>query len=427
MAICFDFGGTVWVKVTKVAVEPAEPLVVQVNRCIVQSETAADGRKSSQPNEQSWVVVQNPTSLSFEYFKNATTKGVSVCITTHPEGSPIHFAGCVVSNQPVDESLQALGHALLERAGLKPVDRSATAFLMPDGPHVRYYLINHATKALTWADGDGTPAAVLSMEPGRAQNTLCEEYWVHMENFPAPVPASAEDLRQLKVVLANSSTSDGSTSPFSSAQIQEFLIMLDTFSGQIETFQTYTIARLWCMIWHGRVVNNFGTTGACLDRFSVLSEQPPVFSGQYASWSRLFIGAGSGAHLARCSRAWAGRIAYVTEWRNFKSKNELEWTQAMYLASVLVIASLLVRSQSTLRLIPTIALAFGCASAANSYHLISESQNLGEHAADASMHFQRWETAKHGVQGLALRNAAPRALLVWGFIIFLLSAFQGVA
>jgi hypothetical protein len=199
--------------------------------------------------------------------------------------------------------------------------------------------------------------------------------------------------------------------------------MLNTFSGAIEVFQTYAIARLWCMIWHARVVNNFGTIGACLDRFTVLSEQPPVFSGPYAPWAKLFVGASPDAHLARCSRAWAGRIAYVAEWRNFKSKNELEWTQIMYLACVLIVASLLARSQSTFRLGPNVALAFGCASAADSYHLISESQSLGEHAADASVHFQRWETAKYGVQGLALRNAAPRALLVWGFIIFLLSMF----
>ncbi|KAG9075476.1 hypothetical protein FS749_012844, partial [Ceratobasidium sp. UAMH 11750] len=92
-------------------------------------------------------------------------------------------------------------------------------------------------------------------------------------------------------------------------------------------------------------------------------------------------------------------------------------------ACVLVIASLLVRSQSTFRLVPTVALAFGCASAANSYHLINESQNLGEHASDASAYFQHWETPKYGVQGLALRNAIPRAFLVWGFIIFLLSVF----
>ncbi|KAG9091608.1 hypothetical protein FRC06_000492 [Ceratobasidium sp. 370] len=339
------------------------------------------------PTEQSWVVIQKAPSIGFDDPKKDTTKDISAFPTTHPEGSPIHFAGCVVSNQPVDETLQAFGHSLLERAGLKPSDCNATAFVMPDGPRVRYYLINHATRAVVWANGDGVPTAVSTVEPQRAQNMLCEEYWMHMENFPAPVPASAEDLRQLKVVLASmavdSSTSDGSTSPFCAAQIQEFLAMLNMFSGNIEMFQTYTIARLWCMIWHARAVNNFGTTNSSLDRFTVLSEKPLAFSGSYASWAKLFVGAGADAHLARCSRAWAGRIAYVTEWRNFKSKNELEWTQVMYMACVLIVASLLARGQSTLRLIPNTSLAFGCASAANSFHLVNESRNLGEHAADA--------------------------------------------
>ncbi|KAG9091607.1 hypothetical protein FRC06_000491, partial [Ceratobasidium sp. 370] len=247
-----------------------------------------DGREPRQPTERSWVVVPNLSSLDLDHLEKDTTKDISACTTIHPEGSPIYFTGCVVSNRPVDETLQALGHSLLERAGFKPGDRSATAFVMPDGPCIRYYLINHATKAVTWARGDGTPSPVSVAKPQRAQNMLCEEYWLHMESFPAPVPASAEDLGQLKVVLASlavdSNTSDGSTSPFSSAQIQEFLTMLNTFSGQIEIFQTYTIARLWSMVWHGRVVNDFGMTGACLDRFTTLLEQPPVFSGQYASW-----------------------------------------------------------------------------------------------------------------------------------------------
>ncbi|KAG9085571.1 hypothetical protein FRC07_013344, partial [Ceratobasidium sp. 392] len=315
------------------------------------------------------------------------------------------------SNGPVDEPLEALGKSLLERAGLIGC---ATAFVMHDGPRrIRYYLANHVTKAITWAHGDSIPNAVPTTDPQRAQNMLCEEYWMHMENFPAPVSASAEDLHQLKSVLASlavdASTSDGSTSPFSPAQIQEFLATLNTFSDNIEP-------RLWSMIWHARVVNNYGTPQACLDRFTPLSVNPPTFTGPYKAWASYFIGAGADAHLARCSRAWAGRIAYVTEWRNFKSKNETEWNQVMQLACVLVIASLLVRSQSAIRLISSIALAFGCASAATSYHLVNESRNLGEQAADASVHFQRWETAQYGVQALALRNAAPRALLIYGFI-----------
>ncbi|KAG9125567.1 hypothetical protein FRC07_007057 [Ceratobasidium sp. 392] len=296
---------------------------------------------------------------------------------------------------------------------------------MPDGPQIRYYLVSHSAKTITWAGDDSIPTAVSTADPQRAQNMLREQYWMHLENFPAPVPATAEDLKQLKVVLASlaidASTSDGSTSPFSPAQIQEFLAVLNTFSDNLETFQTYTIARLWSMIWHARVVNNFGTAGACLDRFTSLSTNPPAFTGPYKHWAKYLIGASEDAHLTRCSRAWAGRIAYVTEWRSFKCKNEREWTQTMYLACILIIASFLVRDQSTLPFAPSVALAFACASAAFSYRLITESQNLGEQAADASVHFQHWETPQYGIQALALRNAAPRALLVWGFLVLLLT------
>ncbi|KAG9126067.1 hypothetical protein FRC07_005045 [Ceratobasidium sp. 392] len=276
----------------------------------------------------------------------------------HPEGSNLWFSGCVVSNKPVEQPLDALGNSLLEKAKLESSDRHATVFVMSVGPCIRYYIVNHLTKVAMWADCDGIPNAVSAVEPKRAHNILHEQYWVHMENFPAPIPATAEDLQELKVVLASyaidSSTSDGSTSPFSSAQICEFLTVLNTLSGEIEMFQTYTIARLWSMIWHARVVNSFGTTGACLDRFTGLPENPPVFHGPCAFWARLFVGTGADAHLTRCSRVWAGRVAYVTEWRNFKSKNELEWNQIMYLACVLMIVSLLVRGQSTIRFISNI-------------------------------------------------------------------------
>ncbi|KAG8749378.1 hypothetical protein FRC12_013449 [Ceratobasidium sp. 428] len=380
-------------------------------------------RQPQHPAPRSWVLVQTPPTPEFCDFQKCATDAPNLCPAVHPEGSVIHYTGSVVSNGPVDEPLEGLGRSLLERAGL---DRYATAFVMPDRLCIQYYLINHSTKTVMWA-GDDVPSAVPVADQQRAQNMLHEEYWMHMENFPAPVPASAEDLQHLKVVLASlavdSSTSDGSTSPFSTSQIQEFLAMLNVFSDELETYESYTIARLWSMIWHARVVNNFGANGACLDRFTPFSSRPPSFSGPHKSLANCLVGAGADVHLLRCSRAWAGRIAYVTEWRKFKANNEQEWKQTLYLACVLIIASLLTRSQSTFRFVPNLALALACTSAAASYHLINESQNLGEQAADASVYFQHWEAVQYGVQSLALRNAMPRALLVWGFLVFLLSIF----
>ncbi|KAG8773537.1 hypothetical protein FRC12_002488 [Ceratobasidium sp. 428] len=377
----------------------------------------ATSHKPDLSTPQPWILIHKSAVSTYE----CTSDEIGPRTATHPEGSIIHSASCVVSNRPVDGSLEELGRELLQRAGL---EECGTAFVMSDGSSTRYYLANHSAKVITWAGSDA-PSSVSTADPQRAQNILHEEYWVHVENFPAPVSASAKDLSELKAVLASlavdASTSDGSTSPFSAAQIQEFLLMLNTFSDTIGVFQTYTIARLWSMIWHARVVNNFGTTGACLDRFTTLAEKPPAFTGVYAGYAKLCLGAGAEAHLMRCSRAWAGRIAYVSEWRSFKAKNEREWTQAMYLACVLMIASLIIRSQSAIRFIPTAALVLGLVSAAAGYHLVNESQNLGDQAADASVHFQHWETAQHGVQVLALRNAIPQALLTWGSLIFALS------
>ncbi|KAG9087541.1 hypothetical protein FRC06_002491 [Ceratobasidium sp. 370] len=200
----------------------------------------------------------------------------------------------------------------------------------------------------------------------------------------------------------DSGTSDGSTSPFSVGQIQVFLKLLSSFGKCSNDHQTYAVARLWSMIWHARAVNNYGGLNACLDRFVVLSEKPECFAGKNLALARLTFGAAD-THLARCRRAWAGRIAYVTEWRNFKANNEREWAQ---------ITQLLLKMLST---------SIAAGSAANGYYLTSESQNLGDNAADAAIYFQKQELPAYNVQRLALRNATPQALLIWAAVLFAVS------
>ena len=82
-----------------------------------------------------------------------------------------------------------------------------------------------------------------------------------------------------------------------------------------------------------RVINRYGTPEARLDRFVSISDNPPQFGGTYASVSRVFLGMPE-AHLGRCSRAWADRIAYTDEWRKFKARNEKEWSQVIQLVRI---------------------------------------------------------------------------------------------
>lgn len=70
------------------------------------------------------------------------------------------------------------------------------------------------------------------------------------------------------------------------------------------------VARIWNMIWHARVINNFASQDACLDRFITLSDSPVKFTGVNALLVLCTFGVAN-KHLARCSRAWSGRIAYT--------------------------------------------------------------------------------------------------------------------
>ncbi|KAG9080039.1 hypothetical protein FRC06_007140 [Ceratobasidium sp. 370] len=279
----------------------------------------------------------------------------------------------------------------------------------------------HESKMITWIDYQ-LPESFTDATPAKHDH----EYWIHMENFPGPFFASPQDRQNLVNVMASlavdASTSDGSTSPMSVEQIEKGLQMVNSFGDEVDINQTYSIARLWNMILQSRVINKYGTPEARLDRFISVLDNPPRFKGVYETMNR-FMFETAGAHLDRCARAWADRIAYTQEWRKFKARNEQEWQQVIQLASALAIASLLAKSQSmcTFGFLAHISLLAALGSIANAYYLLNESQNLDNHAADASIYFQKREEHLYGVQRIAITNAVPQALLIWGFVFFLVA------
>ncbi|KAG8714945.1 hypothetical protein FRC09_017076 [Ceratobasidium sp. 395] len=340
----------------------------------------------------------------------------------HPEGSQVHCRGQLVSDNVPSANLLNVGEQILEQYNSLSLT-DVTVFLRHKGETIEYYVADHQAKTVSWADNQ-RHTSLSGLAPNREHNLLKEEYWTHMENFPGVRCVDGSCVEDLKDVLASlsvdSGTSDGSTSPFSTKQITTFLTCLNSLGHKSNEYKTYMVARLWNMIWHARVVNSFGGLDACLDRFVVLTEQSDAFTGQNMTFAKLSFGAAD-THLARCRRTWAGRIAYVTEWRNFKAKNEKEWTQVTQLACVLVLASLLVFDKHKLHCLKVISTSMAAGSAANGYYLTSESQNLGETASDAAIYFQKWESPSCDVQHLAIRNAAPQTLLIWAALCFVLS------
>ncbi|KAH7312139.1 hypothetical protein B0J17DRAFT_711276 [Rhizoctonia solani] len=351
---------------------------------------------------------------------NGSTRSVGTIV--HPEGGPISFRGCVVSTQNLTDTHVAIAGHILDRCERSTEALEISVFIYILGRQIDYYVVDHESKEIIWVAGQ-VPESFSDATRAKHEH----EYWIHMENFPGPRYSSPDDLSSLKHVLSSNAidalTSEGSTSPMSVQQIQAHLKSLESFSNSRDVHQTYAVARLWNLILQSRVINKYGTPEARQDRFISITDNPPAFAGTYALVSKLMFSRPH-AHLGRCSRAWADRIAYTEEWRKYKSTNEREWKQVIGLSCVLVIISLLaIKQRSCFFKIPLhTTLLTALASVASAYYLLDESQNLGDHAADASSYFQEREEVLYGVQRIAIINAIPQALMTWSFMFFVLSA-----
>ncbi|QRV97990.1 transmembrane protein [Ceratobasidium sp. AG-Ba] len=348
------------------------------------------------------VVTKNSGALGLPSKLGGSRSLISRSSIIHPEGSLIHFDDRLISCQPITNAHRTIGATILGRCKDAVSDARVTVFIeIKSRSQADYYIAAHDFKMILWVDQQ-LPDCFSGAPPSKHEH----EYWIHMENFPGPVFSSLLDQQELVNVMASTAvdaaTSDGSTSPMSAEQLRENLETIKGFSEEIDIYQTYAIARLWNMLLQSRVINRYGTPEARLDRFITICERPPKFTGVYEKLNKLMLRTPH-AHLVRCARAWADRIAYTQEWRKLKARNEQEWQQVMHL---------------TLELGTNIG-ALRLAAFASVYYLLNESQNLGHHAADASSYFQEREEYAYGVQRIAIINAMPQALLIWGFIFFL--------
>lgn len=120
----------------------------------------------------------------------------------HPEGGMFFHSDNVVSNCPIPEEMQVLGTQLTEEFNALSTGSKITIFLKPSSDKIQYYIANHTAKSICWLRNE-KPDAMHEVAENRVTNTLAQEYWNHMENFPAPKFIDTEDIKTLMHVLAS--------------------------------------------------------------------------------------------------------------------------------------------------------------------------------------------------------------------------------
>lgn len=137
----------------------------------------------------------------------------------------------VVSDCLIPGEMQILGTQLIEEFNTLVADSPITVFLKPSNEGVQYYIANHNTKSICWLH-DNKPDAMHEVAENRVANTLAQEYWNHMENFPAPKFIDTQDIKILMHVLA--SLAVGQISAHTARAISYFYFLIQTQVPQMD-------------------------------------------------------------------------------------------------------------------------------------------------------------------------------------------------
>lgn len=119
----------------------------------------------------------------------------------HPEGGLVYCCKCLVSDCPISNSLRDIGDQIVDRCSTMG-RRDVTVFLRHEGPIIEYYAADHADESIFWINGQ-RPDCLRGLPESRVGNTLCEEYWAHVEAFPGAWPIGVKSIRRLRNALSS--------------------------------------------------------------------------------------------------------------------------------------------------------------------------------------------------------------------------------
>ncbi|CAE6468076.1 unnamed protein product [Rhizoctonia solani] len=198
------------------------------------------------PTEYSAITIQSANAVNvgdnLTRFSGTGQTDVVEAIA-HPEGTILSCYGSIVSSQLLTATHATVALHILYQFQDLPDNADISLFLELSEKQINYYLVDHSSKKILWADGQ---------EPDSFQKTTLahkREYWIHIENFPGLRFSTPEDLLTLKEDIAKNGidahTSTDSPYLMSVQQVRTHLESLLSCASGGDIHNTHAVARLW--------------------------------------------------------------------------------------------------------------------------------------------------------------------------------------
>ncbi|KAN0116201.1 hypothetical protein V8E52_006258 [Russula decolorans] len=297
---------------------------------------------SSAPSyrSQGWTVSIHPEGKRYAY--NTAEDGVSVVTEAH------------VTDSNVAEQLEACLAMLRVLAAEENVHLPATTDLFleidQDTETCSYWFADHAQRTVFWLHPMDSDTAGLpdSYSMRHRQYSLEENYWAHVEMFPATASQySATALNELTVILLNARadalTSEIPTFPYTADECERFINLLNCSKEHASnSYITTFVARLWVVVANHRYFTHFGEDHCRMSSMHSILESPPRKRNIILTAISKLLFDLPIEHRQHLEQLWVDQLVYSAAWRKHTSDRAGDLLQKMTWIFALAIANILI-------------------------------------------------------------------------------------
>ncbi|KAF8474416.1 hypothetical protein DFH94DRAFT_129161 [Russula ochroleuca] len=266
---------------------------------------------------QGWTVSVHPEGK--RYAHKITEDRISVITEAH------------VTDPGITELLEGSLAMIRVLAAKEDVHLSETTDLFvevdEDSRSCSYWFADHAHRTIFWLRPVDTNTVGLpdSYSKRRIQYALEENYWTHVEMFPATASQySMTALNDLHVILLNARadalTSDIPTFPYTAEECDRFINLLQCSKENVSNpYVTTFVARLWAVVANHRFSTHFGEDHYRMSSIHSVVEAPAVKRGLILTAISKALFNLPVEDRGRNERLWVNELVYSSAWRKFIS------------------------------------------------------------------------------------------------------------
>ncbi|KAG2741666.1 hypothetical protein P692DRAFT_20905832, partial [Suillus brevipes Sb2] len=306
-----------------------------------------------------------------------------------------------------------------------------------------YYFANHRDRCLFWLD-DFNPKNIISecksvQSLSHIRLAIEAQYWRHWDLFPSLCPVTKDIVNELKDMLIHATCADHLTSLQSSAAfdatiLKDHLSVVDsitvpsTLADQSlrRGHAAIVIGRIMYTFTHNHFVNYHGE-----DCVRLMLEQS-VHGWQYKPSPLMVILApllffDPVAQVQELHKVFVDEVACTTRWNSFSSNLNGQLQDSNLLATVLLnanvgflaIGSVDLNGRSPIQVASYMSLVVSMGSIILDLLLVSHNRTMGRsEPLLAECFLSELHDQKYGLEKLAITYSLPKALLIWGMVIF---------